>query len=170
MPRLEQDREDLLAEATALVERVELQLPGSDEPVTATMVVVGFRTSGAASLFFGGDPVYQFNSAGELRRVFANGKSYKADRGRLVAIERSTGSTGRIELAMRPLEPDAQQQLCDDMASRLAALTVTLREGTATVAGEVPPGAEVRQRVAKWLEQRGGTLPIAEGPQVNVTT
>ena len=165
MPRLEQDREDLLAEATALVERVELQLPGSDESVTATMVVVGFRTSGAASFFFGGDPVYQFNSAGELRRVFADGKSYKADRGRLVVIERSPSSTGRIELAMQPLEADAQQQLCDGLARRLSALAVALREGTATVAREVPPGAEVRQRVAQWLEQRGNTFAIAEGPK-----
>ena len=47
----------------ALVERIELSVPGFDEHV-----VVGFRTSGAGSVFFGQSECYQFNSAGELRR------------------------------------------------------------------------------------------------------
>src|SRR5688572_26999220 len=68
MSRRESDREDLLREATALVERVELLVPGEGEPVVA-----GFRRDGSLSVFFGPEAVYQFNSAGELRRAFAGG-------------------------------------------------------------------------------------------------
>ena len=45
MARREQDREDILAEATALVERVELQIAGETDPI-----VVGFRRNPATAL------------------------------------------------------------------------------------------------------------------------
>src|SRR5687768_8047260 len=83
MSRTESDREDLLREATALVERAELQVAGLGEPI-----VVGFRRDGAASFFFGADPVYQFNAAGELRRAYVGGLLYKAEQGELVALRR----------------------------------------------------------------------------------
>ena len=66
MAREEHARENLIAEATALVERVELLLAGLPEPVVA-----GFRPDGSASLFFADDPVYQFNS-----RTFAARRSW----------------------------------------------------------------------------------------------
>src|SRR5688572_18570527 len=65
MARQEQDREDILREATALVERVELLIPEFPEPIVA-----GFRRDGSASFFFGADPVLQFNAQGKLRRAF----------------------------------------------------------------------------------------------------
>src|SRR3954447_20411722 len=83
MSRHESDREDLLREATALVERIELTVGGFDLPV-----VCGFRRDGAASFYFGADPVYQFNAVGQLRRAFVAGRLIKAERGRLVALSR----------------------------------------------------------------------------------
>src|SRR5258705_63721 len=70
MARQESDREDLLREATALVQRVELVVAGYDEPV-----VCGFRRGGSVSLVFGGEPVYQFNTANQLifRAVLLDG-------------------------------------------------------------------------------------------------
>ena len=47
MARQESNREDLLREATALVERVELHVPAFEEPI-----VVGFRRDGCASFLF----------------------------------------------------------------------------------------------------------------------
>jgi hypothetical protein len=85
MARQPEDREDLLAEATALVERAELRLPGD-----ARTIVAGFRATGCGSLFFGADPVYQFNSARQLRRAFVGGELYKAERGQLVALTRAS--------------------------------------------------------------------------------
>ena len=54
MARLEEDREDILQEATALVERVELEIENLEDPV-----VVGFRRDSGPAFFFGADPVYQ---------------------------------------------------------------------------------------------------------------
>src|SRR5204863_2544475 len=78
MAREESSREDLLREATALVERIELIPNGS---TSDGRIVAGFRRNGALSVFFGEDPVYQFNAAGELRRAYTDGKLLKADRG-----------------------------------------------------------------------------------------
>src|ERR1700704_5517811 len=85
MAREESSREELLREATALVERVEL-IP--NVAISDGHIVAGFRRNGALSVFFGEDPVYQFNAAGELRRAYTNGKLLKADRGRLAALQR----------------------------------------------------------------------------------
>src|SRR5262245_10991650 len=85
MAREESDREDLLREATALVERIELIV---DIGNAGQHVVAGFRTNGAASIFFGADPVYQFNAAGELRRAYCDGVLIKGSRGRLVSLSR----------------------------------------------------------------------------------
>ncbi len=66
MARHEEEREDLMRDAKALVDRIELVVPGFEEPV-----VVGFRTNGAASFYFGQDAVYHFNSQLELRRALS---------------------------------------------------------------------------------------------------
>ncbi len=70
MARDESSREDLLREATALVERIEL-VPHATDPLIAASdlfdkhIVAGFRRDGALSVFFGEDPVYHFNAEGE---------------------------------------------------------------------------------------------------------
>src|SRR3954469_16416273 len=93
MAREESGREDLLREATALIERIELRPRTTDLSIAASNlsdepIVAGFRRDGALSIFFGEDPVYQFNAGGELRRAYFSGKLLKATRGRLVALER----------------------------------------------------------------------------------
>lgn len=79
MARDESRREDLLREATAFVERIELVPSSSTSKAAETPIVVGFRADGALSVFFGEDPAYQFNAAGELlrvlRRIAAQGRS-----------------------------------------------------------------------------------------------
>src|SRR5437588_282047 len=88
MARETTDREDLLREATALVERAELAVADWPEPV-----VIGFRRDGAASIYFGGDPVYQFNARGELRRAFVADRLFKAEHGILAALDRQRSAT-----------------------------------------------------------------------------
>ncbi len=61
MARKPHPREDFITDATALDQRVELRLPDHAEPIAA-----GFRSDGSLSLLFGNDPVYQFNSLGQL--------------------------------------------------------------------------------------------------------
>ena len=80
MVRDERDREDLLAEATALVERISLRIDPQQEPV-----VIGFRRDGSASFYCAAEEVYHFNSAGQMRRAYVDGQLFKATAGRLAS-------------------------------------------------------------------------------------
>ncbi|MCE9608188.1 MAG: hypothetical protein K8U03_25160 [Planctomycetia bacterium] len=149
MAREEEDKEDLLREATALVERVEL-LDASHEGEPHS-IVVGFRRDGAASYFFGSDPVYQFNTRRELRRGFHSGKLLKAERGRLVELTRTRTET-ETGLERRELSEEHMGELLDDIRLRLSALVAHwLRNGYSLV-GQVPAGTDVMKRVIAETE------------------
>jgi hypothetical protein len=148
MARHESDREDLLREATALVERIEL---APIDRADAQHIVVGFRRDGALSLFFGADPVYQFNAAGELRRAFHDNQLFKAARGRLVALCRSRGES-EVQLLRRDLTDDEQALFLSDLTTRLQTFAEQLAAGAFAVVGQVPQNVNVMERVHKWLE------------------
>jgi hypothetical protein len=158
MARQESDREDLLREATALVERAELIIGGEPERIT-----VGFRRDGAMSIFFGGDPIYQFNTAGELRRAFADGLLYKAERGRLVALRRERTPT-EVALVRRELTDADTQAFLATASSRLASLSESLQSGSFQTAGQVPADCDIPGRVRAWLQKHLGSLAIAARP------
>lgn len=155
MAREESNREDLLREATALVERIELILPGygsSSEPnhLAGQHVVAGFRPDGALSVFFGEDPVYQFNAVAELRRAYRGGLLFKAVRGRLVSLERIR-HLDRIELRSRDLSDTQQADFVKQMADHLHELAHQLGRKGIEIVGQVPADADVRGRVRSWL-------------------
>jgi len=145
LARNEQDREDLLREATALVERVELRVAGWDEPL-----VIGFRRSGAGSIYFGADPVYQFNDQLELRRGYLDGRLLKAENGRLVWLDRRRTATA-VELIREEITADSQQKLLDRAARELDDVLRRLRESEYEMVGQVPADAPVLPRVVAWL-------------------
>jgi hypothetical protein len=161
MAREEQDREDLLRDATALVERIELA-PASGV-ADAEPVVVGFRRNGALSIFFGADPVYQFNAAGELRRAFRGGLLYKAERGRLVSLERAR-TPDEVQLLRRELSDEQQGAFLSQMQRCLADLARQLNGAALRVVGQLPPQVDVLARAQSWLSQHDG-LPIAASSQ-----
>src|SRR4051812_13576909 len=117
MAREESSREDLLREATALVERIEL-IPDSSGELTGTRIVAGFRRDGALSIFFGDDTVYQFNAASELRRAYCDGKLFKAARGRLAALKR-VRTEHELQLVRHDLSETEQATFLAEMANRL---------------------------------------------------
>src|SRR5436190_5016936 len=129
MSRHESDREDLLKEATALVERVELRLEGEAESIVA-----GFRRDGAASFFFGADPVYQFNAAKELRRAFVGGLLYKTDSGRLVQMRRERTAEA-VELRSRELDAVETAAFLSRAEAELAVLQSALAASRFEVVG-----------------------------------
>ena len=149
MAKQEEDREDLLREATALVERAELEIYGISEPVVA-----GFRRDGAASFFFGQDIAYQFNSACELRRGYFKGKLMKAERGRLVELTRQR-TADSVDLVRHELTPLESAQFLGEAGKRLQMLHQILKDGKFRVVGQVPPEGAVVDRVRNWL----GCLP-----------
>jgi hypothetical protein len=158
------DREDLLREATALVERVELSLPA--DALDTNSVVAGFRKDGALSIFFRADPVYQFNAAGELRRAYCDGLLYKAVRGALVSLERVRAKDA-VQLLRRDLDVGQHNAFVQNMQLYLGWLSYRLQKGEYTIVGQVPPGRDVTARVRAWLSEHNGNR-IADSPRVSL--
>ncbi len=160
MARQERNREDLLREATALVERAEVRLPGAGQPVTA-----GFRRDGSASFYFGTDPGFQFNAAGELRRAFVGGRLIKAERGRLVALSRER-TAGEVALIRSELTASQQAELLREARSRLGELAAQLSRGAFQLVGHVPANLDVISRIRRWLSNQPAELAVAARPHV----
>ena len=160
MAREEHDREDLLTEATALVERAELRIASEAEPI-----VVGFRRDGAASIYFGANWAYHFNAAGELRRAYDNGNLLKAEHGRLVSLTRRR-EADEVALLRQDLATDEQQAILAELARRLEALRKALVDGDYQLVGQVPESADVPARVRRWLEGLPIPPPVAAFPRL----
>jgi len=157
MAREESDREDLLREATALVERVELSPVGGGEPI-----VIGFRSSGALSVFFGGDTAYHFNSNRELRRAYVEGLLYKAEHGQLLSLERIR-QDNQVQLIRRELSADAQAAFLAAMLQTLAAMAYQIDDEELAIVGQVPPEAGVVGRALQWL-RLATPITVAQSP------
>jgi hypothetical protein len=160
MARFEQDREDILREATALVERTEWSVPTLPDPV-----VVGFRRDGSPSIYFGSEPVLQFNSQGELRRAYDQGRLLKAERGRLVAMRRERKER-QVVLHSHELSETELQEFLKRMLHLLATVRDAVQRGTARVTRQVPSESHVAGRARNWLETRCDSLTIASRPGV----
>ena len=160
MSRQESDREDLLREATALVERIELRLAEQPESIVA-----GFRRDGAASFFFGQSPVYQFNSRCELRRAYVGGLLYKVDSGKLVEMRRERTATA-VELRSRPLSPEETSKFLLDVEDCLKRLRDALIARIAEVVGQVPSDKDVATRVAAWLRELPAGIVLAKSSRL----
>ena len=159
MARQESDREDLLREAIALVERIELALPDVSE---AEHIVIGFRRDGSPSVYFGADPAYHLNSAGELRRAFIDDLLYKADGGALISLDR-VRTADEVQLISRTPDATATAALLAYMNDRLLELAAQISSGALVVIGQVPAGADILGRVSRWLSQ-SGPIGIAQSP------
>ncbi len=161
MARQESDREDLLREATALVERAELQVTGFAEPV-----VVGFRRDGAASIFFGSDPVYQFNTANELRRAYVGGLLYKADRGSLIELQRER-TQKETALIRRDLREDETGGFLSTMHESLARLADAMTRRACSIRGQWPHDRDVAGRIGRWIGALPQSIKIADAANLH---
>ncbi len=158
MARLEEDHEDILQEATALVERVELDVDGMDGPL-----VVGFRKASGPAFFFAADPVYQFNSQGQLRRGYRQGRLLKAEAGKLIELTRERTSSS-VNLKRHPLDEQQCNDYLGQLEDHLEELRRALESGSFRVTGQVPADADVVGRVVQWLAGRVGRPGIADLP------
>jgi glycine/D-amino acid oxidase-like deaminating enzyme len=157
MARHESEREDLLREATALVERIELSLYGQS-------VFAGFRRDGCASFYFDGDPAYHFNTQRQLRRAFVAGRLLKAEQRRLVSLERRRDAE-EVALIRHEMTPVEIRALVQTAMQQLAQLGAAIQQQGAQIVGQVPPDGNVMQRVQQWLAGLT-TIEIAESPHV----
>jgi hypothetical protein len=162
MSRPPSKREDLLQQATALVERVELNCSLFPYPI-----VVGFRRDHSASFYFGEDFVLHFNAQGELRRAYQGGRLLKAARGRLVSMLRLHEDHQTI-LSSRELTKEQENQFLQEASALLTVLQQALSTGQAQATRSVPDGPDVVHRVEHWLQQR--TKPIVVSNKPNART
>ena len=146
MARLEHDKEDLMREAVALRERIELAVHGEADFVTA-----GFRSTGALALYFGGDPVYQFDPEGRLRRAFVNGLLFRTQGHTLAELTRVRKDEA-TELQRRDLSDVELVEFLQQATSRIGRLRDALHNGTASERGT--PIAD---------EEGGASRPSAPG-------
>jgi hypothetical protein len=164
MARSEQDREDILREAKALVNRAEYQSPLWPEPL-----VIGVRANDALSLFLGQDPAYHWNSQGELRRAYSQGLLYKAQAGQLISLRRDRSATA-VELVSQPLTTAAQEQFLTQVQQHVALALEVLRDPATQCVGEVLTSDMSRPFSAhaiNWLTAVQKQLRVAQVPNVS---
>jgi len=160
MARHESDREDIMREAIALVERAEFHLAGESEPV-----IFGLRREGASSLFFGQDPVFHFNSRNELRRAYVGGDLIKAEQGRAIRLRR-VRTQSEVQLQRSALTPVEGNALIDLLQSRLVALRTGIDMGGLQVVAVHPPEADMIDRLQTWLATLPERIVLADRPNV----
>lgn len=147
MARHEADREDLMREATALRERIELRVAGEPEPVVA-----GWRADGRFSLYFGADPAFHFDTEGCLRRAFQDGDLYRSQGRTLARLRRSRTAT-ETTLLRHDLDSRELEQFFANLRERLTALRATIEAEGIEVCREVPAGGNLVRRLRDELAQ-----------------
>jgi hypothetical protein len=160
MARESADREDLMRDASAFVQRAEFISPSGNEPI-----FVGFRACGALSIYFRPDFAFHFTSAGELRRAIRNGMLYKAEGGTLIELRRAEYAD-RTELVRRPLSDAEIASLWSEFDHSATSLRELLTLTTSYSLREIPTGANVATRLVAWLSEFSSSHKIAAKPNV----
>lgn len=146
MARHEADREDLMREATAFRQRAEFTVPGEPEPVFA-----GFRDDGRLSIYFGADPMYQFDPNGALRRAYVDGALYRSQGETLARLVRQRLEKETI-LQRQDLTFDELFTFLAQMRQRCERLWTSLRSGAAQTVRRVPEDEEIVPRLTTSLK------------------
>jgi hypothetical protein len=158
MARFSEDREDLMRDAVALVERMEIQL-GDQQ------IIIGFRQGGAGSIYIGQDPAYHFNSSNEFRRAIVSELLYKAEANRLVSLCRERDAA-EVVLRRHVANAEDTTRFFDAFEAHRGAILRSLKDGTATTIAEIPAEGTLRHRTIGWLEKLLPPVKIAAHPRV----
>jgi len=164
--RVTQDREDLLREGVNLRVRGRLRRRLSNGPLREW--VVGWRESGAGSLFVEADPVYQFNQLGEFRRLYMDGQKWSVQNRSWGQLVRRSVPNDRIQMEFKPAESDVESAIgrrwATDRLRFLEALADWETDPGITVETVNIPSEAFVERVKDWLEQIGESPRIALHP------
>ncbi|MFK7778520.1 MAG: hypothetical protein QM501_10490 [Gimesia sp.] len=120
----ENDREDMMREATAFFPRAELRVEHE-----SNLIFWGQKKNGHFSFYFGGDPVYQFDQHGCLRRAFLDGALYRTQGNRLARLNRERNSNKSI-LKRQDLTITETAVLLEEMSNRFHKLDFALSKQT----------------------------------------
>ncbi len=152
----EHDREDLLRDGRNMPLRGECVVDG-------VVVVIGFRREGQVSLYCGPDPVFQFNSKRQLRRVFLDGRRFAARSGGLVELTRETRG-GRVQFCSTPLDGPTRAKLLSALNDWLRKIheSVDADDGRWRTAEDCE--TPFKQRLREWFEELPVVPVIAASP------
>jgi hypothetical protein len=126
-------------------------------------VFAGFRGE-SLSLYVGDDPAYHFNGRGELRRAFVDGRLIKAEKGRLVSLERHRSDTETV-LERQVGSEQEDQALMVELLKTLDELAAAMDASQIEVIGQFPEDGDAAPRLSKWLA-RHPKPTIAASPRV----
>jgi len=128
MARHETDREDLFAEAAALVRKIEGGQP---------MALVGFRADGTLVAYFGPEQMFQLDAAGRLRRAFHAGCLYRpqGDTFARLTRQRADDETTLVRHDLTPAELADFRQV---LLTQIGALEQSLIRRTFVVTRRTP--------------------------------
>ena len=152
----EQDREDLLRDGRMMPVRGETIL----DDVT---VLIGFRSHGQLSLYFGSQQVFQFDQSQSLRRVYLNGRRFAAQQGRLVELIRQSRG-GRVELIRQDVGEDDLQLVLDATVACLGQIRMLGNSGQCRWRVIGAESSEFAARVSLWLATAAMPPRIGSAP------
>ncbi|HEV7279215.1 MAG TPA: hypothetical protein VGN57_03295 [Pirellulaceae bacterium] len=160
MARREVPKEDLVRDATAFAVRVEFRRTENDPD----WIFVGLREGGGGSVYFGDDEFCAFNDRGELRRAFRDGRLYKAEGGRLIAMRRERTDDASV-LASEELSDASQNAIVATLAERIRNLRAELAEGSIAVTRSAGHPANDSAAIQVWLSHRTeAPINVAQRP------
>lgn len=159
MARNEADREDLMAEAVSLVQRIEFEYPGNPKPA-----LVGINQLHWLFVYRDQDTMYRFDDQGRLRRAFIGGTLFRTTGQTLAAMVRDRhespgGSDEPAESAL--LRRDLTLEELDAFHDQMKQILTELSQGlnTGTILRQHPADAQdlahaLRQRLEQVLQSR----------------
>ena len=135
-----------MREAVALPRRVQLQIDGHDDPVIA-----GFFRDDRLAIYFGGDPVFQFDVDGRLRRAFVNGRLYRTQGSTLAELSRIR-TADSTELSRRDLSSAELEAFLREMENHLRALRQSISLQPPAVLRQVSVEGDILPLLAQRLD------------------
>lgn len=153
MTRIESDKEDLIRDATALVDRAEFSF---DSGVSATagwsVVTAGFRRDRSLSVYFDQDPFYQFDQDGHLRRCYADGFLYRSTGDGLARLNRHR-TKDATTLMRDDLSKEDLRRFQDRMKILLTEFSQALTKNSIQMLRVVSEKIDIRESIVSAIDQ-----------------
>ena len=168
MAKQEVDREDILREATALVNRVELEVSGR---AAGDHIVFGFRECGSLAVYFGGEPVYQFNANQALRRAYHQGCLLKAVDCLLASMRRER-QDDKLQLLSTSWDEEKTREFIGQVRRDMFQLVEAIAAGKVQVIGFVAAEQQTTAEMltthfCNWCRDHLPDLQVAQVPGVS---
>lgn len=159
MAKSAHDREDLLRDGKQMPIRGLTYVEGNE-------LFVGFRVMGQMSLYWNQDPVFQFNLAKQLRRVFFRGERYAAQDNQLCQLVQNGNDAQhevtKLHLDWHPIHQEAFVEI-EQSFNRIQAAILGHDFLSWNTVGELDAAA-FHARVVDWLAGLSSPLSIAISP------